>query len=320
MPIDPDYPPTRITSTLTDVAPTAVVSTTTLTDRLRKHSNSLGPDRGPAEWTVLDDPTVQAAVAQSEATPLTDTDRTSPLLPDHPAYVMFTSGSTGTPKGVTIPHRAIDRLVNPATFAPLHPDDIVAHISSISFDAATFEIWGALLNGATLAIAPPGIPSTTTLRHLLTTHQVSVLCVAAGLLHHLVDTDIEALTGLHTIVTGGDVLSPPQCRTILEHLPQTRLINGYGPTENTTFTTTRQITPTDTHNPAGIPIGQPISDTTLFVLDPNLQPVPPGVTGELYVAGAGLARGYPGRRGLTGQRFVACPFATTPGERMYRTG
>jgi amino acid adenylation domain-containing protein len=241
------------------------------------------------------------------------------LLPGHPAYVMYTSGSAGTPKGVTVTHAGVDRLVRENGFARLGGGDVVAQLAPVSFDAATFEIWGALAGGAVLAVGPAGVLPARELGEFLRACRVSVLWLTAGLFGEVADADPGVFSGLGLLVAGGDVLPVRQCRAVLDRVPSLRLVNGYGPTENTTFTATHVLRAAELGQGTAVPVGVPVADTRAFVLDGFLQPVPPGAAGELYVAGAGLARGYAGRPGLTGERFVACPFGTG-GERMYRTG
>jgi acyl-coenzyme A synthetase/AMP-(fatty) acid ligase/acyl carrier protein len=160
---------------------------------------------------------------------------------------------------------------------------------------------------------------TSELGRFLAEQRVSVLWLTAGLFAQVAAADVSVFAGLRYLLAGGDVLPAAGCRAVLEQVPQVALVNGYGPTENTTFTATHLVTAADVVSPAGVPVGRPIADTRVFVLDGFLQPVPAGAFGELYTSGAGLARGYLGRAGLTAERFVACPFGSG-GERMYRTG
>ncbi|MFD4948558.1 amino acid adenylation domain-containing protein, partial [Streptomyces sp. NPDC058409] len=311
LPVDPAYPAERIAFMLADAAPVLLLST---------EATALPAEALPAglPHLVLDTADTAAALTALPDTALTADERPAPAHPDGAAYVMYTSGSTGLPKGITVPHRAIDRLVRDGGYVELDAADTVAHLASASFDAATFEIWGALLNGAALAVAPSGTPSLTELREFLTTHRVTTLWLTAGLFHEVVDQDPDMLRDVRRLLAGGDVLSAAHCRALLDRLPSLRLHNGYGPTENTTFTAVHEVRPADVAGPADVPIGTPVSGTHVYVLDERLCPVPVGAVGELYTSGAGLARGYAGRAGLTAERFVACPYE--PGERMYRTG
>ncbi|MCQ6252821.1 non-ribosomal peptide synthase/polyketide synthase [Streptomyces malaysiensis] len=307
LPVDTGYPAARVELMLRDTGPVALLTTTDVAARL------------PATTTVpvrlvLDDPATRAAVHAEDATP------PAPLPHlDAAAYTVYTSGSTGTPKGVAVTHRAIDRLVRPADYADVRAGDVVAHMASVSFDCTTFEIWITLLNGATLAVAPAGTPSAASLRTFLAAHRVTVAVLPTGLLHQVVDLDVDALRGVRSLLTGGDVLSVEHCRALLDALPDTVLINGYGPTESTTYTHSHPVGRADVDSGRDIPIGRALARTRGYVLDSALRPAPVGVPGELYIAGDGLARGYAGRPGLTAERFVACPFEGA-GARMYRTG
>lgn len=238
--------------------------------------------------------------------------------PDDLAYIMYTSGSTGRPKGVAICQRAVMRLVCNVNYVRLGPGETLLQLAPLAFDASTFEIWGALLHGAALALAPEGMPDYGELEHLLTHHGVSVLWLTAGLFNHIIEQRPQMLRGVRQLITGGQALSVHHVRLALEQLPDTEIINGYGPTENTTFTCTYTI---PRPLPAGwtaIPIGRPVPNTQVYILDTQLEPTPAGVTGELYTSGAGLARGYVCRPALTAETFIAHPFRA--GERLYRTG
>ncbi|MER7468936.1 amino acid adenylation domain-containing protein, partial [Streptomyces sp. NPDC097981] len=314
LPVDPSYPAERIAFMLADAAPALLVTTGATV--LPPQTPATGA--APVPYLVLDAAETAATLAGLADAALTDDERSAPVLPDSGAYVIYTSGSTGLPKGTVVPHRAIDRLVRDSGYVELGAGDVVAHLASASFDAATFEIWGALLNGAVLAVAPAGALSVAELREFLTARRVTTLWLTAGLFHEVVDQDPDMLRGVHQLLAGGDVLSNAHCRAVLDRLPSVRLLNGYGPTENTTFTAVHEVRAVDVAGKAGVPIGTPVSDTRVYVVDEWLKPVPVGVVGELYTSGAGLARGYSGRAGLTAERFVACPFE--PGERMYRTG
>jgi len=234
------------------------------------------------------------------------------------AYVLFTSGSTGRPKAVAVEHRSIVRLIR-GDFADLGPEQVFLQLAPPAFDASTLEIWGALANGGRLVLPPPGPLSLDELGALLSRHSVTTLWLTAGLFHEVVESRIGILRDVRQLLAGGDVLSPVAVNHVLAELPDCRMINGYGPTENTTFTcchTVRRPIPEG----ESVSLGRPIRGTRVAVLDRWLQPVPAGVAGELWTGGAGLARGYLGRPNLTAESFVPDPMAATPGDRLYRTG
>jgi len=311
VPVDPAYPAEHIAYLLDDAGPACLITTGALRPRTNRALDTT--------TVVLDDPLTEAALLGHPGTDLDRAERTAELRPAHPAYGIYTSGSTGRPKGVLVTHASVDRLVRRTGYLDIGAGDVVGQLASPSFDATTLEVWGALLNGAALAVAPPGVLSVAELKKFTAGHGVTVLWLTAGLFHQVVDTDVTALRGLRHLLAGGDVLSPAMCAAVVDGLPGVRLSNGYGPTENTTFTTTHDVRGTDLTAPGTVPIGRPVSDTRVYVLDAALRPTAPGVAGELYVAGAGLARGYLRRPGTTAERFVANPFGE-PGERMYRTG
>ncbi len=235
------------------------------------------------------------------------------------AYVMYTSGSTGQPKGVEVIHRGVVRLVCNTNYVELGPDEVVLQFAPLSFDASTFEIWAALLQGGRLVVFPPRLPSLDDLGRCIRDCGVTTLWLSAGLFRQMVDFGLEHLRGLRQLLTGGDVVPPGHAIKALAALPHCRLINGYGPTENTTFTCCHRMAGPDDVG-ATVPIGRPIANTRVYVLDQHGRPVPIGVAGELYAAGDGLARGYLGRPELTAQRFLPDPFSSEPDARMYRTG
>jgi acyl-coenzyme A synthetase/AMP-(fatty) acid ligase/acyl carrier protein len=234
--------------------------------------------------------------------------------------VTYTSGSTGSPKGVAVPHRAVVRLVRGNDYARMGPDEVFLQLAPVSFDASTFEIWGALLSGARLAVAPSHALSLAEVGRAVREHQVTTLWLTAGLFNQMVDDRLDDLRGVRQLLAGGDVLSVRHVRRVLDELPACRLINGYGPTEATTFSCCYTAPRPLPEACESLPIGGPIANTRAYVLDRHLSPVPVGVPGELYIGGDGLARGYLGRPGLTAERFVPDPFAAEPGSRLYRTG
>lgn len=234
-----------------------------------------------------------------------------------PAYVMYTSGSSGRPKGVLVPHRAVLRLVLGNDYAQLGPEEVILQLAPLSFDACNFEIWGALLNGGRLAILCNPYPSLAEIGAAIAAHGVSTLWLTAGLFHLMVDNNLEGLLPLRQLLAGGDVLSPVHVVRALKGLPGCRLINGYGPTENTTFSCCYTI-PHDYWGESALPIGRAIRGTDTCVLDDEQQPLVAGSEGELCVGGAGLALGYLNRPELTARSFV--PHPQRPGERLYRTG
>ncbi|WP_079124429.1 non-ribosomal peptide synthetase [Streptomyces sp. NBRC 110611] len=241
----------------------------------------------------------------------------SGVTPAHTAYLAYTSGSTGAPKAAVIPHRAVSRLVLGDATPAIRDDDVFLQFAPFAFDASTWEIWGPLLNGARLVLAPSGELTTEELAKVVRYEGVTMLWLTAGLFQRVTEVALAELRGLRCLLAGGDVLSPSHVNRALAALPGTTVINGYGPTENTTFTCCHPLTaPVD----GPVPIGRPVQGTGVYVLDAALRPVPDGEIGELCVTGAGLAHGYLGRPRLTAERFVADPFSGQPGSRMYRTG
>ncbi len=240
---------------------------------------------------------------------------------DDPAYIMYTSGSTGQPKGVLVPHRGVVRLVIDNDFAEMGSEQVHLQLAPLAFDASTFEIWGALLHGAKLAVVASAYPSLDEIGASIARHGVTTLWLTAGLFHLMIENRIEALRPLRQLIAGGDVLSPPHVARALEALPQCQLINGYGPTENTTFTCCYRI-PRDFKGGA-LPIGRAVAHTQVYVLDELGRPLGDEQEGELYAGGDGVALGYWRRPELTRERFIEDRFAAAAGRptgKLYRTG
>jgi amino acid adenylation domain-containing protein/thioester reductase-like protein len=243
-----------------------------------------------------------------------------PSAPLAPAYVMYTSGSTGMPKGVVVPHRAVNKLVRNTNYVHIVPSDRIAHCSNPAFDASTFEIWGALLNGAAVVIVPQAVVlEAQRFAELLSRSRVTVLWLTVGLFSQYAEVLAGVFGQLRYLFTGGDVVEPAIIRRVLQRSPPRHLMNAYGPTECTTFTTTYEVDAVDAAA-RSIPIGRPISNTQVYILDEFMQPVPVAVAGEMYIGGDGVALGYLNRPDSTRQRFVANPFACDPDARLYRTG
>ncbi|MFI2238203.1 non-ribosomal peptide synthase/polyketide synthase [Streptomyces chrestomyceticus] len=319
LPVDPAHPAERIALMLRDADPVCLVTT---------GEPAAGAPYG-ADVVRLDDDATVRALADGPGDDLTDADRAGQLDPAHPAYVIYTSGSTGTPKGVAVPHRNVVRLFRQTeAWFGFGPDDVWTLFHSYAFDFSVWELWGALLHGGRLVVVPQDVSrSPERFLDLLVRHRVTVLNQTPSAFYPLIRADhdhpeLSARLALRTVVFGGEALDPGRLRAWYERHPADapRLVNMYGITETTVHVT---HAPLDERDAAADPprsvIGEPIPDLRAYVLDNALRPVPPGVTGELYVAGPGLARGYLGRPGLSAQRFVADPFGR-PGERMYRTG
>ncbi|HEU5023999.1 MAG TPA: amino acid adenylation domain-containing protein [Spirillospora sp.] len=299
LPLDPAYPVPRLEFMLRDSAAALLLTSRDLDGTL-------------PGWAG---PTVRCDRPGSPA----GTGRPAAVTPEHPAYVMYTSGSTGRPKAIVVPHRAVVRLVRGAGYLGLGADTRFAHVSSTSFDSSTLEVWGPLLNGGRIVVLDQETVLTpaaaaAALRDTGATH----LWMTATLFNHTVRAEPRAVATVGTVLIGGEALDPAVVRDVLSAGAPGRLLNGYGPTENTTFSAVHHIAdvPADA---SSVPIGRLVPGTTGYVADADLDPAVAGVPGELVVGGAGLAHGYLGRPSDTAARFVPDP-AGPPGARLYRTG
>ncbi|QGV82295.1 non-ribosomal peptide synthetase [Streptomyces ficellus] len=234
--------------------------------------------------------------------------------PDAAAFIMFTSGSTGRPKGVLIPHRAVAELLSAPDYVTLTPRDRVLFHSPMTFDASTFEVWGALANGAAVVVCTVERPSLEDLAQHVERHGATVAFFTTALFHQLAARRSRVFSVLRTVVVGGEALSAQHARRVLRAFPWLELVNGYGPTETTTFATAQRVTDADCDGQ--VPIGRPVAGATAHVLDDTGAPVPVGARGELWIGGSRVASGYTGRPALTAERFVDRPGTG----RLYRTG
>ncbi len=305
-PLDPAYPQDRLAFMLEDTAAPVLITRRGLLERL---------PRSKARVICWEDlPSLSSLQSFGSFASF----RSFPPSPDNLAYVMYTSGSTGRPKGVAVTHRNVVRLARSSRFAELGSDHVFLHLGPLSFDATTLEVGYSLLNGSALAIVPPETPSLEELGAFLVRFGVTAAWLTAGLFHQMVEARISSLARLRLIMSGGDVLSPSHVARMLEAAPGITVVNGYGPTESTVFTTCHPMrSAAEVESP--LPIGRPIGNTRVAVVDQDLRLCPPGVDGELWIGGDGLARGYLHRPDLTAERFVPDPF-WREGERLYRTG
>ncbi|WP_122856978.1 non-ribosomal peptide synthetase, partial [Pseudomonas viridiflava] len=239
---------------------------------------------------------------------------------DTAAYVMYTSGSTGAPKGVRVPHRGIARLVLNNGYADFNEHDRIAFASNPAFDASTMEVWGALLNGGQLCVVDhETLVDPVRFSALLIDARISVLFITTALFNQYVQQIPQALQGLRLLLSGGERADPASYRTLLSQAQGLRLFNGYGPTETTTFAAVCEVSAI-CEGDESVPIGRPIGNTSIYVLDAHQRLAPKGVTGELYIGGDGVALGYLNRPELSVEKFLVDPFSDEPGAMMYRTG
>ncbi|NVJ19217.1 non-ribosomal peptide synthetase/type I polyketide synthase, partial [Myxococcus sp. AM010] len=304
VPLDASYPAQRLAIMLEDAPPQLL-----LTSRAN-HAKLPLPDGGLP--TLLLE---EADLSEWPTTPLV-----SDVGPNHLAYVMFTSGSTGRPKGVGIPHRGVLRLMHSEPFIRFGVRETGLVMAPASFDGSVMELWLPLLNGNRVVLYPPEAQASDldTLSRVVERHGVTLIHFPAGLFSQVVEHRTDLLKKLRAIHVVGDILSAPHTRRTLT-TTGVPVSNGYGPTENSIISTSYTAFE-GSQVGASVPIGRPVSNTQAYVLDSQLQLVPVGVPGELYVGGEGLGRGYVSRPDLTAERFIPAPFATQPGARLYRTG
>jgi amino acid adenylation domain-containing protein len=303
VPLEPSLPPARINYILGDTKTKLILS---LDSENENFENSHG-----AKIEAV------RAILEDERLP-----KNAPAVKNFPsaaAYVMYTSGSTGQPKGVSVTHRNVVRLVKNQNYANLDASEVILQLAPLSFDASTFEIWGALLNGARLVLMPEGSVDAGAIGRALRRYEITTLWLTAGLFHLMVDEEIEALMNLRQLLAGGDILSAAHVNKFLEMSGgKCALVNGYGPTENTTFTACFPMRAP--WRGRTVPIGRSITNTQVYIVDDNLELVPRGVVGELVTGGDGVADGYLNKPRQTAEFFVPDPFIGQRGARLYRTG
>jgi amino acid adenylation domain-containing protein len=312
VPLDANYPPERIQDILSDSQVEILLT--------QEHFLGLLPTDKVKIIPLKLDNELLANYTQENLTVA--------LQPDNLAYIMYTSGSTGKPKGVSITHRGVVRLVQNTNYASFKANDIFLQLAPIAFDASALEIWGSLLNGAKLVVMSPQTPSLQEIGKVIRQSQVTILWLTASLFNLLVDKQLDNLQSVRQLLVGGDILSVFHIQKSFHKLKQCTIINGYGPTENTTFTC---YFPIIEHHKFdySVPIGRPIFNTKIYILDRHLQPVPIGIPGEIYTSGDGLARGYFNNPDLTAERFIPNDFLVAGGKnsqiidtnsRLYKTG
>jgi amino acid adenylation domain-containing protein len=308
VPLDPHYPRERLRFMLEDSDPAALLTQGHLRGLFQEIGGALPVvdlNEGSGRWGQMSETDLDA--------------RAIGLHSQHLAYVIYTSGSTGTPKGVMVTHHNITRLVRNTNYVDFNPAMVVGQISNVAFDASTFEIWGALLNGCRLAVISKfDVLFPADFTRLLRDLAISTIFLTTALFQECVRRHPGTFQGIGRVLFGGETCDPDCVSQALQEQGPRELIHVYGPTETTTFASYFPVRREGTKG--SIPIGRPIANTRVYILDGQGEPVPVGVAGELYIGGAGVARGYLNRPELTAERFLRDPFADEPGARMYRTG
>jgi amino acid adenylation domain-containing protein len=304
VPLDPEYPAQRLSYMIEDAGLHVLLTQERLAQTLLAHGAM-----------VLRLDTERESISEEDRDNL---ERVATA--ENPAYIIYTSGSTGTPKGVVVTHSAVARTVCNTNYIKLEADDRIAQASNSSFDAATFEIWGALLHGATLVVIPKEVLISP--RHLAEQIRqlgISVMFLPTALFNQVAGEVPGAFSSLRYLLFGGEAVDPRPVREVLKSNPPQRLLHMYGPTESTTYALWHRVESLSAEA-STVAIGRPLSNTQIYLLDEYREPVPIGVAGELYIGGDGLARGYLNSAALTAERFIPNPFSHTEGARLYRTG
>lgn len=301
VPLDPDYPQERITFILKDCGTPLVVTQPGLIERLNRSVRAVCIDESMEQFCTQDDSNPRISL---HATNL--------------CYVMYTSGSTGSPKGVCVEHRGVVRVAKAKNYSNLSADDVFLQIVSYCFDASCTEIWGTLLNGGRLVLFPHQKPTVAEIEKEIDRWGLTAIYLTTGLFDRFIECGPDNLGTIRRLMTGGDVLSVRSANRAIEIMNNGTLYNDYGPTECTELSTCYKLT--SPHLSGPIPIGRPLSNTTIHILDRFQQPVPIGVAGEIYIGGDGVARGYLNRPELTRDKFLRNPFSPDPDARLYRSG
>ncbi len=310
VPVDPDLPSHRIRFILDDISANFILTDSTLSKRLEDVCGSMDRNLEVAEFIASETDKYDITEPGASSSERTD--------PSSLAYVMYTSGTTGNPKGVMVPHRGVTRLTIAANYVDIKPEDRFAQLSNIAFDASTFEIWGALLNGACLVVLDRETAlNTIKLRSAIVEYEITILWMTVGLFNQHVNSDPSCFKGLRYLLFGGEAASVNVVRKLFVSKDRPlHLVNGYGPTENTTFSECYEVKSVPEAGKP-LPIGVDISNSTSYVVDANMQVVEDHRQGELLVGGPGVALGYLNNKGLTDKKFIRLPRIN---ELLYRTG
>ncbi|NBI31089.1 non-ribosomal peptide synthetase [Chengkuizengella marina] len=303
-PVDPSYPEARIRYMLDDIKPTVIFTRGNIKqEMLRDGVQVIDMDQVWAKLEEEDSSNLNNRIESTDA-----------------AYVNYTSGSTGQPKGVMVPHRGVIRLVKNTNYVHLNDQDRFMQIAPLSFDAATFEIWGALLNGGQLVLVDKNtVLSPTKLAKAINEYQITSMFLTSPLFNQIMDINPASLSSVHNLLVGGDSLSVVHIRNALQYVQKGAIVNGYGPTENTTFSCCYRVEDVP-QSAKSIPLGPPIANSKAYILDEQMRPVPIGVIGEIYLGGDGLAKEYLNKPDKTKASFVRHPFSKKSSDRLYRTG